>query len=481
MNTISKKLKVIRTETSMFNNNLPEIKNKLVSIVGPENVLIGQEAMTDYAHDETMGLSGQPDIVVKVENTRQVAEIMKLANEYLVPVVPRGAGTGLSGGAVPASGGIVLSLEKMNKILEIDEENMMVVTEPGVITGVLQAEVEKKGLFYPPDPASLDSCFIGGNLAECAGGARAVKYGVTKDYVLGIEAVLPSGEIINLGGKLLKNVVGYDLISLIVGCEGTLAVITKMILKLIPLPKFKIDLLVPFDDYQTASQTIVEIIKSKVVPAAIEFMDKESILACEEILQKQLPFHDSPAQLLIELDGDDKEYLEKQAEMVGELCLNKGAKDVLVADTKANQEKLWEVRRKISESLKLTGGLKVSEDIVVPINQMPKVLEELQALSVKLGVNIVCFGHLGDGNIHVNILKKQLSDEAWNKILPQAINGVFDSTIAAGGTISGEHGIGLTKKKYVTRVLSAAEINIMKQIKKTFDPNNILNPGKIFV
>ncbi|MDD5491538.1 MAG: FAD-linked oxidase C-terminal domain-containing protein [bacterium] len=457
-----------------------EIKDKLIAIAGRENVLTDKEAMADYTHDETMGLSSQPDIVVKAENTQQVAEVLKLANQYLVPVVPRGAGTGLSGGAVPTAGGIVLSLEKMNKILEIDEENMMIVTEPGVITGALQAEVEKKGLFYPPDPASLDSCHIGGNLAECAGGARAVKYGVTKDYVVGFEAVLPSGEIIKLGGKLLKNVVGYDLISLIIGCEGTLAIITKIILKLVPLPKAKIDLLVPFDNYATASQTIVEIIKSKVVPAAIEFMDKESILACEECLGRQLPFRDAEAQILIELDGDDKEYLEKQAEMVGELCLNKGAKDVLVADTKANQEKLWEVRRKISESLKLTGGLKVSEDIVVPINQMPGVLSQLQELSKRLAVQIVCFGHLGDGNIHVNILKKNLTDEVWNKILPEAINGVFDITVAAGGTISGEHGIGVTKKKYVPRVLSAAEINIMKQIKKTFDPNNILNPGKIF-
>jgi glycolate oxidase len=457
-----------------------EIKNTLIAIVGQENILTEKEAMADYAHDETMGLSSQPDIVIKAENSQQIAEVLKLANQYLVPVVPRGAGTGLSGGAVPIAGGIVLSLEKMNKILEIDEENMMIVTEPGVITGALQAEVEKKGLFYPPDPASLDSCHIGGNLAECAGGARAVKYGVTKDYVVGFEAVLPSGEIIKLGGKLLKNVVGYDLISLIIGCEGTLAIITKIILKLVPLPKAKIDLLVPFDNYTTASQTIVEIIKSKVVPAAIEFMDKESILACEECLGRQLPFRDAEAQILIELDGDDKEYLEKQAEMVGELCLNKGASDVLVADTKANQEKLWEVRRKISESLKLTGGLKVSEDIVVPINQMPKVLSQLQELSKRLAVKIVCFGHLGDGNIHVNILKKQLADEVWNKILPDAINGVFDITVAAGGTISGEHGIGVTKKKYVPRVLSGAEINIMKQIKKTFDPNNILNPGKIF-
>lgn len=457
-----------------------EIKEKLIAIVGKNNVLTAKEEMADYAHDETMGLSSQPDIVIKAENAQHISAVLKLANKYLVPVIPRGAGTGLSGGAVPTEGGIVLSLEKMNKILEIDEENMMIVTEPGVITGALQTEVEKKGLFYPPDPASLDSCHIGGNLAECAGGARAVKYGVTKDYVVGFEAVLPSGEIINLGGKLLKNVVGYDLISLIIGCEGTLAVITKIILKLVPLPKAKIDLLVPFDDYTTASQTIVEIIKSKVVPAAIEFMDKDSILACEECLGRQLPFRDAEAQILIELDGDDKEYLEKQAEMVGELCLAKGAKDVLVADTKANQEKLWEVRRKISESLKLTGGLKVSEDIVVPISQMPKVLGQLQDLSKKLTVKIVCFGHLGDGNIHVNILKKQLTDDVWNKILPEAINGVFDITIAAGGTISGEHGIGVTKKKYVPRVLSAAEINIMKQIKKTFDPNNILNPGKIF-
>ncbi len=461
-------------------SNSNEIKTSLAAIVGSENILSDKTALQDYSHDETMGLQSIPDLVVKAETAAQISEIMKLANKYMVPVVPRGAGTGLSGGAVPTLGGIVLSLEKMNKILEIDEENMMIVTEPGVITGVLQSEVEKRGLFYPPDPASLDSCHIGGNLAECAGGARAVKYGVTKDYVVGFEAVLPTGEIIKLGGKLLKNVVGYDLISLIIGCEGTLAIITKIILKLVPLPKVKIDLLVPFDNYAAASQTIVEIIKSKVIPAAIEFMDKDSILACEECLQRQLPFREAEAQILIELDGDDKEYLEKQAEMVGELCLHKGAKDVLVADTKANQEKLWEVRRKISESLKLTGGLKVSEDIVVPINQMPHVLSQLQELSKKLAVQIVCFGHLGDGNIHVNILKKNLADEVWNKILPEAINGVFDITVAAGGTISGEHGIGVTKKKYVPRVLSAAEINIMKQIKKTFDPNNILNPGKIF-
>lgn len=460
--------------------NIEEIKNKIAEIVGAGNVFSEKASIADYAHDETMGLESVPDLVVKVESAQQISQIMRLANEYLFAVVPRGAGTGLSGGAVPIQGGVVLSIEKMNRILEIDEENMMVVTEPGVITGLLQAEVEKKGLFYPPDPASLDSCFIGGNLAECAGGARAVKYGVTKDFVLGMEAVLPSGEIIKLGGKLLKNVVGYDLISLLVGSEGTLAIITKIILKLIPLPKVKIDLLVPFDDYETASQTIVEIIKSKVVPAAIEFMDKESILACEQILQRQLPFRQAAAQILIELDGDEKEYLEKQAERVGELCLERGAKDVLVADTKANQEKLWEVRRKISESLKLTGGLKVSEDIVVPINKIPSVLRQLQELSQQLGVQIVCFGHLGDGNIHVNILKKNLTEDVWSKILPQVINEVFDITIAAGGTISGEHGIGISKKKYLSKVLSTAEIEIMKQIKKTFDPHNILNPGKIF-
>lgn len=457
-----------------------DIKKKLGNIVSVGNVLSEKESMVDYTHDETMGLKAEPDIVVKVENAQQISQIMKLANEYHFPVVPRGAGTGLSGGAVPVLGGVVLSLEKMNRVLEIDEENMMVVTEPGVITGVLQQEVEKKGLFYPPDPASLDSCFIGGNLAECAGGARAVKYGVTKDYVCGIEVVLPNGDIISLGGKLLKNVVGYDLINLIVGSEGTLAIITKIILKLLPLPKHKIDLLVPFDNYETASQTIVEIIKSKVTPAAIEFMDQESIMACEKCLEKELPFRDSQAQILIELDGDDKEYLEKQAETVGELCLDKGAKDVLVADTKANQDKLWEVRRKISESLKLTGGMKVSEDIVVPVNKMPLALRKFQELSQKLGVKIVCFGHLGDGNIHVNILKKELPDEVWQKVLAEAINGVFDITVAAGGTISGEHGIGITKKKYLGKVLSVAEIEIMSQIKKTFDPNNILNPGKIF-
>lgn len=460
--------------------NLEEIKVKIEEVVGKDNVLSEKGKIADYAHDETMGLEGQPDLVVKVENAQQISHLMKLANEYLFPVVPRGGGTGLSGGAVPVHGGVVLSLEKMNKILEIDDENMMAVIEPAVITGVLQAEVEKRGLFYPPDPASLDSCFIGGNLAECAGGARAVKYGVTKDYVCGLEVVLPNGDILNVGGKLLKNVVGYDLINLIIGSEGTLAIITKAILKLVALPKHKIDLLVPFDSYDTASQTIVEIIKSKVTPAAIEFMDQESILSCEKCLERELPFRDSKAQILIELDGDDKEYLEKQAEMVGELCLDKGAKDVLVASTKAQQEQLWEARRKISESLKITGGMKVSEDIVVPVNKMPQALHEFQELSKKLGVKIVCFGHLGDGNIHVNILRKDLPEEVWENVLPDAINAVFDITVAAGGTISGEHGIGLTKKRYLHKVLAPPVIDIMKQIKKTFDPNNILNPGKIF-
>lgn len=460
--------------------NIEEIKRKIEEIVGKGNVVAEKDAMADYAHDETMGLEGQPDLVVMAENTQHISQLMKLANEHLFPVVPRGGGTGLSGGAVPVHGGVVLSLQKMNRIIEIDEENMMAVIEPAVITGVLQSEVEKRGLFYPPDPASLDFCFIGGNLAECAGGARAVKYGVTKDYVCGLEVVVPNGDILNVGGKLLKNVVGYDLINLIIGSEGTLAIITKIILKLVPLPKHKIDLLVPFDSYETASQTIVEIIKSKVTPAAIEFMDQESILSCEKCLERELPFRDSKAQILIELDGDDKEYLGKQAEMVGELCLDKGAKDVLVAATKAQQEKLWEARRKISESLKMTGGMKVSEDIVVPVNKMPWALHEFQELSKKLGVKIVCFGHLGDGNIHVNIVRKDLSEEVWENVLPAAINAVFDITVAAGGTISGEHGIGLTKKRYLSKVLAPPVIDIMKQIKKTFDPNNILNPGKIF-
>ncbi|MBC7262718.1 MAG: FAD-binding protein, partial [Chloroflexi bacterium] len=336
----------------MYNKVDAQVIAELRQIVGEGNVLVSQEDIEPYTHDEVVGLRAEPEVVVKVTNAQQIAAIFKLAQHKRIPVTPRGAGWGLSGGAVPVCGGIVLSLEKMNRILEIDKENLMVTVEPGVITGDIHRAVEAVGLFYPPDPASLDSCSIGGNIAEGAGGPRAVKYGTTMHYVCGLEAVLPSGDIITCGGKLVKNVTGYNLIQLIIGSEGTLAVVTKIILRLLPLPKEQIDLLVPYDDFQAAADTVSAIIAQRIVPATIEFMERDSILAVERLLQKEMPYDDAEAHLLIQLDGNYREQVDADMEIVGELCLEHGARDVLVARDRPTRDRLWEARRKIIEALK---------------------------------------------------------------------------------------------------------------------------------
>ena len=334
----------------MYNKVDQDIIASLRKIVG-EDVLISAEDMDPYTHDEVVGLRADPEVVVRVRSTEQVAAVLRLAQQKKVPVTPRGAGYGLSGGAVPVQGGIVLSTEKMNRVLEIDKDNLMVTVEPGVITGDLHRAVEAEGLFYPPDPASLDSCFIGGNIAEGAGGPRAVKYGVTKDYVCGLEAVLPSGEIINLGGKVVKNVTGYNLIQLLVGSEGTLAIVTKIILRLLPLPKVQIDLLVPYDDFQAAADTVSDIIAHHIVPTTIEFFERDSMLAVQRLLGKPVPHSDAAAQLLIQLDGNRREAVDADYEVVGELCLEHGAQDVLVAQDQRTRDRLWEARRLIIEAL----------------------------------------------------------------------------------------------------------------------------------
>jgi glycolate oxidase len=452
----------------------------LSQIVGQDDVLVSAEELEPYTHDEVVGLRADPEVVVRVTSAGQVAQVLKLAQRERVPVTPRGAGYGLSGGAVPVQGGIVLSVEKMRRILEIDKENLMVTVEPGVITGDLHRAVEAEGLFYPPDPASLDSCFIGGNIAEDSGGPRAVKYGVTRDYVCGLEAVLPSGEMITCGGKLVKDVTGYNLAQLLVGSEGTLAVVTKIILRLLPLPKVQIDLLVPFDDFQAAADTVSDIIAHRIVPTAIEFMEQDSVLAVERLLQKTLPFDDAAAQLLLQLDGNRREAVEADMEVVGELCLENGARDVLVAKDQRTRDRLWEARRLIIEALNHESPVNHMEDVVVPRAEIPALLKGIKEIAARYAVRAISFGHAGDGNVHVNVLQDDLPGERWEAIVPLVTEEIYRLTLDLGGMITGEHGIGFTRRRYLPLALDEAQIELMRRIKAAFDPNHILNPGKIF-
>jgi glycolate oxidase len=456
------------------------IVEALRRIVGEGNVLLGAEAMEPYAHDEVVGLRAEPEVVVRATDAAQVADIFRLAQRERVPVTPRGAGMGLSGGAVPVCGGIILSLEKMKRILEIDQQNLMVTVEPGVITGDIHRAVEAEGLFYPPDPASLDSCTIGGNIAEGAGGPRAVKYGVTKDYVCGLEAVLPSGEIIICGGKLVKNVTGYNMVQLLIGSEGTLAVVTKIILRLVPLPKVRVDLLVPYDDFQAAANTVSAIIAHRIVPTTIEFMERDSVAAVERLLQKEVPHHDAAAHLLIQLDGSRPETVDADYEVVGDLCLENGARDVLVAKDQYTRDRLWEARRKIIDALKYESPINHMEDVVVPRAEIPPLLKGIKDIAARYAVRIVSFGHAGDGNVHVNVLKDDLPVERWEEIVPVLAEDVYRLTLSLGGTITGEHGVGVSRRRYLPLALDAAQIELMRGIKAVFDPNGILNPGKIF-
>lgn len=464
----------------MYNKVTPQIVDALRAIVGEGSVRTDEEALEKYAHDETVGLWAQPEVVVFAHSAREIADIFRLAVRERIPVTPRGAGYGLSGGAVPVFGGIVLSTEKMNRILEIDKQNLMVTVEPGVITGDIHRAVEAEGLFYPPDPASLDSCSIGGNIAEGAGGPRAVKYGTTKDYVCGLEAVLPSGDIITCGGKLVKNVTGYNLIQLIVGSEGTLAVVTKIILRLLPLPKVRVDLLVPYDDFQAAADTVSDIIAARILPATIEFMEQDSILAAERLLQKTVPYDDAAAHLLIQLDGNRQEAVDADMEAVGEICLAHGARDVLVAKDSRTRDRLWEARRAIVDALKHESPINHMEDVVVPRAEIPALLRGIKEIARRHGIRIVCFGHAGDGNVHVNALKDAMPEEEWEALVPVLSEEIYRLTLSLGGTITGEHGVGATRRRYLPMALDPAQIALMRGIKAVFDPHNILNPGKIF-
>ena len=443
-----------------------------------ERVFIGEEISEDYSHDELGSEKHMPDIVVKAMNRDEIVEIMKYANNNNIPVTVRGAGTGLVGAAVPILGGILLDLSGMNKILELDEDNLTLTVEPGVLIMEIAKFVEEHDLFYPPDPGEKTAT-IGGNVSTNAGGMRAVKYGVTRDYVRGMEVVLPSGEVLELGGKVVKNSSGYSLKDLIIGSEGTLGIITKIVLKLLPLPKKVISLLVPFNDLESAIETVPKIIKSKNIPTAIEFMQRDLIISAEEFLGKKFPDNSSNAYLILSFDGNSKEEVEGYYEKVADICLKEGALDVFISDTEERQESIWSARGAFLEAIKASTSDLDEVDVVVPRNKVAEFVKFTNEVEKKLNVRIRSFGHAGDGNLHIYILKDELSEEEWHKKLNEAMEILYRKQRELNGQVSGEYGIGLAKRLYLNESLNKATMDIMRGIKLAFDPNNILNPGKV--
>lgn len=451
----------------------------IVNLIGDSTrVLYGEEISEDYSRDELGSVRVMPNVVVKAISTEEVSNVMKYAYENNIPVTPRGAGTGLVGAAVPIYGGIVMDVSGMNKILELDEENLTLTVEPGVLLMEIGKYVEQFDLFYPPDPGEKTAT-IGGNISTNAGGMRAVKYGVTRDYVRGLEVVLPNGEVMNIGGKVVKNSSGYALKDLIVGSEGTLVIITKAILKLIPLPKKAISLLIPFNTLENAIETVPKIIKSKSAPTAVEFMQRAAIEAAEEFLKKPFPDNTSDAYLLLTFDGNSKEEIERAYEGVANICLESGALDVFISDTEERQEAIWSARGAFLEAIKALTTEMDEVDVVVPRNKVAEFVMFTHTLEEKLNIRIKSFGHAGDGNLHIYILRDELPEDMWKKKLNEVMEIMYDKANELNGQVSGEHGIGYAKKKYLFNSLSEEMISIMKGIKLAFDPKNILNPGKI--
>jgi len=472
-----------RPEDSPYAEVTQKIVDELTAIVGKTGIILEKDRLESYSHDETDAdeYGTMPEAAVLPTTTEQIAAIMKLANRENIPVTPRGAGSGLSGGAIPGFGGIILSVEKMNSLIELDEENMVAVVESGMVTNDFAQLVQEHGLFFAGYPMSLESCFIGGNIAENAGGGKAVKYGVTGRYVMGLEMVTPTGEIVNLGGKAPKDVSGYDLKQLIVGSEGTLGIVTKATIRLIGLPAASSDLLVLFNTPGEAINAVPEIIKSGMVPTSIEFMDRLSAQTSCSYLNESLPYGDAGAMLLIEMDGTNERQVEQDLIAVGELCINNGATEVFVAEDSNTKERIWNVRRNIAEAFKIFSPVQSLEDIVVPTSHIPELLPELERLSEKYKMLIPCYGHAGDGNLHATLVKKPEMDmKTWKKNEDSALKEIYRITSNLGGKISGEHGIGLKRKKYLKDIIDPVELDLMKAVKKAWDPGNILNPGKIF-
>ncbi len=452
----------------------PSVVKELKKIVGPAHLATTPEERVAYSYDATQR-EALPWAVVRPASTQEVSEIILLANRELFPVVPRGAGTGMSGGSVPIQGGLVLSFERMSRILEIDDENLIAVVEPGVVTGDLQRVVEERGLFYPPDPASHQFCTIGGNVAECAGGLRAVKYGVTKDYVLGLEVVLPTGEIIRTGARTAKSVAGYDLTKLMVGSEGTLGVATMIILKLLPLPESVRTLSAFFNTIEGAASAAAKIISNRIIPRALEFIDRYALRAVERYLKEDIS-GGAAAMLLVEVDGP-ADTTNRENARIADIMAQAGSVRVTIAESNAEREHLWKARRSISPALFTLKPKKINEDIVVPRSRIPDILQEIDGIANRYDLLIVNFGHAGDGNIHTNIM----IDDADVPRAEAAVREIFAATLRMGGSITGEHGIGLSKAAYLPMEVRPAALAAMRHIKQALDPNNILNPGKIFL
>jgi glycolate oxidase len=458
-----------------------EILQQLDTIVGSTYIFTDEETRNHYGHDETEDYVFPPSVVIKPGTPEEIAAILKVANAHKIPVTAIGARTGLSGGALSIHQGIGLSMERLNKILNIDEKNLQVIVEPAVITQVLREAVAEKKLFYPPDPSSQGSCWIGGNVAENSGGARAVKYGVTKDYVLNLEVVLANGEIIWTGANTLKNSTGYNLTQLMVGSEGTLGIITKIVMKLLPENTHNVLMLVPFYNANEACEAVSAIFRAGIIPSALEFMERDAIdWTLKFVPNLNVTVKDEiQAHLLIEVDGNYPEILFAEAEKIMAVVEQFQIDEVLFADTEDQKNALWKMRRSVAEAVKANSIYK-EEDTVVPRFELPILLKGIKEIGNKYGFKSICYGHAGDGNLHVNIIKDTMSDENWKTEVPKGIREIFELTVALKGTLSGEHGIGYVQKNFMDIAFSETHLQLMKGIKTIFDPNGILNPGKIF-
>lgn len=456
-----------------------ELVRELAAICGSGNIITDRDAMQDYARDESPHAEITfPEVVVKPEDTTTVSRIMAFASKNKTPVTPRGAGTGLSGGCIPLFGGIVLSLEKMNRIISIDGENFTATTEPGVPMADLCGEIEQQGLYYPLYPGEMTAT-IGGTVSTNAGGMNAVRYGVTRNNILGLEAVLPNGDIINTGGEYVKSSSGYDLTQLIAGSEGTLAVITKVILKLTTRPPKREVLFAPFSSLQEAINAVPEILHLKMIPAGLEFMERRIISIVEDYLEREIPYPEYDAFLMIIMDGDSEDDIHEYFDTASEICKKHGAAEALVPGSEHAKRRLLEAREKFYHAIKRYAPMELI-DTVVPRSKIPNFVRQIKVISTKHGITVIIYGHAGDGNVHLHPLCENMSEEEWKKKLPSLLKDIYEAAISFGGAVSGEHGIGIEKKSYLPIQVDEPLLAVMKRVKQAFDPNNILNPGKIF-
>ncbi len=459
----------------------PAFLKRLSEITDSGRVLTDPAALVDYGRDESPGPQFLPEALVKARTAEEIGAIMTLCRDEHIPLTPRGLGTGLAGGSVAVHGGVMLSTELMNDVLEVDTGNLVVRAGPGVVVEKLQQACEREGLFYPVDPASLDTCSIGGNVATNAGGARAFKYGVTGDYIRGLQAVMADGSVITYGGRLHKNATGYDLNAVLTGSEGTLGIVTDIILRLVPKPRHRIDVLVPFERLEQGVELVLRVVRdTRLLPAVVEFIEHKGIRACNEELGSGLPYPDAQIQVLVELEGNDRNAVLDDCVRLGEIAMELGAEEPLVADNPADQERLWTARRKLAKTLKDIHPEVVAEDIVVPLAELPGTVASIARLEKKHGLVVVPFGHIGDGNVHVDICRPAGEEpKAWRARCDALVDELVDCVLAASGQISAEHGIGTEKRRLMTRALGRAELDVMRALKRALDPDSILNPGKI--